>query len=151
MHFRILFFLLALFAAPLHAAGRAPPQENALEHRTPVRLAPEEKSHVHMEMRLFLSTVQLIVAGIASNDMKLVSVAAHEAGMVATEEVPAKLRDKLPQEFRKLGQATHQGFDDLSRDADSMGDAALAMKQLGQVMSHCVTCHATYRLETGKR
>jgi len=141
---RFLPLLLALVATPLAAA------DHALEHRTPIRLTAEEKAHIHLEMRLFLSTTQLIATGAAANDMKLVAAAAHEAGMAAAHEVPAKLREKLPLEFKKLGQATHQGFDDLARDADSLGDANLALKQLGQVLSNCVSCHAMYRLETRK-
>jgi len=144
MQLRNLPLLLAMAVSPLAAA------DNALEHRTPIRLTAEEKSHIHLEMRLFLSTVQMIVNGIAANDMKLVAAAAHEAGMAAAEDVPTKLREKLPLEFKRFGQATHQGFDDLARDADSLGDPNQAMKQLGQVLNHCVACHTTYRLETRK-
>lgn len=144
MSIRFLPVLLVLVATPLPAA------DHALEHRTPIRLTADEKAHIHLEMRLFLSSVQLIVSAIAANEMKLVAVAAHEAGMAAAHDVPARLREKLPLKFKQLGQATHQGFDDLARDADSLGDASLAMKQLGQVLNNCVSCHASYRLETRK-
>jgi hypothetical protein len=146
---RVLPLLLALIASPLYAAGHQP-HGDSLEQRTPILLTAEEKSHIHLEMRMFLSTVQLIVSGIASNDMKLVAVAAHEAGMAATQDSPVKLRAKLPLQFKQLGLATHQGFDDLARDADSLGDPGQAMKQLGQIMNNCVSCHSTYRLETGR-
>jgi len=150
MQLRILPLLLALVATPLAAAGHAHPHDNGLENRTPIRLTAEEKSQIHLEMRLFLSTVQLIVNGIAANDMKLVAAAAQEAGMAATHDVPVKLQAKLPLGFKQLGHATHQGFDDLARDADSLGDANQAMKQLGLVLNNCVSCHSTYRLETRK-
>lgn len=149
---RLLPLLLLLANAPSHAAGHA--HASALEHRTPIVLSAEEKAHIHLEMRLFLAGVQKIITGAAANDMKLVAVAARELGMAAAHEVPPGLRAKLPLEFKKLGHATHQGFDDLSRDADSLADANHAQRQLGQVMSNCVSCHAMFRLETsakGKR
>ncbi|OYY93465.1 MAG: hypothetical protein B7Y41_11960 [Hydrogenophilales bacterium 28-61-23] len=77
--------------------------------------------------------------------------AAHELGMAAAHEVPAGLRKKLPLEFKRLGLATHQAFDDLARDADSLADANHALRQLGQVMPNCVSYHAMYRLEASGR
>jgi hypothetical protein len=141
MQLRFLPLLFLLCIAPLSGA------DANLETREPIRLSADEKSHIHLEMRLFLSTVQMIVNGLASNDMKLVAAASQRAGMAAAHDVPAKLREKLPPEFKKLGHATHQGFDDLARDAESLGDASQAMKQLGQVMNNCVACHARFRLE----
>ena len=138
---RPLFVLLALIALPAYAGDHAHPG-NSLERRTPIHLTAEEKAHIHLEMRLFLSTTQKIVNGAAANDMKLVADAAREAGSAAAHEVPAKVREK---------QATHQGFDDLARDAESLADANQALRQLGSVLSNCVSCHAMYRLETGKR
>jgi len=149
---RTLPLLLLLATAPLNAAEHAHSQP--LEHRKPIVLSAAEKAHIHLEMRLFLSGTQKIVTGAAANDMKLVAVAARELGMAAAHEVPAALRAKLPLEFKQLGHATHQGFDDLARDADSLADANHALRQLGQVMTNCVSCHAMFRLETragGKR
>lgn len=146
---RLLLPLLLLAAAPLNAAEHShePAHGQALEHRKPITLSAEEKAHIHLEMRLFLSGTQKIVTAAAANDMKVVATAARELGMAAAHEVPAGLRKKLPLEFKQLGQATHQGFDDLARDADSLADANHALRQLGQVMSNCVSCHAMFRLE----
>ena len=148
MHLRALPILLALYAVSLGAAEHAH-HDKPVEQRKPIRLTAEEKAHIHLEMRLFLSGTQKIVTAASANDMKTVATAARELGMAAAHEVPAKLREKLPLEFKKLGHATHQGFDDLARDAESLGDANHALRQLGQVMSNCVSCHAMYRLETG--
>ncbi|MDP2787876.1 MAG: hypothetical protein Q8O79_07355 [Pseudomonadota bacterium] len=141
--------LLLLAAAPLNAAEHSHEAAHgpALEHRKPINLSAEEKAHIHQEMRLFLSGAQKIVTAAAANDMKVVATAARELGMAAAHAVPADLRARLPLEFKKLGQATHQGFDDLARDADSLADANHALRQLGQVMSNCVSCHAMFRLE----
>jgi hypothetical protein len=102
-------------------------------------------------MRQFLSSTQLIVSGVAANDMQLVAAAARAAGMAAAEEVPERLRSRLPLDFRQIGRATHEAFDDLALNAESLGDADQVLRDLGQVMNNCVSCHATYRLETGKR
>ena len=147
MHFRVLPILLALIAPPVFAAEHA---HHPVEMRTPISMTAAGKAHIHQEMRLFLATTQKIVGAAAANDMKAVAVAARAAGVAAAHEVPAGLRARLPPEFKKLGQATHQGFDDLARDAESLGDANHALKQLGQVMDNCVSCHAMFRIETRK-
>lgn len=134
-----LLLLAALFALPAHAA----------DTRKPLALAAPEAAHVRAEMRVFLSSAQKIVYAAAHDDMKTVAEAARAAGMAAAHEVPAGLRKKLPMEFKHLGHATHEAFDDLARDAESMADANLALKQLGKLMNNCVSCHATYRIETG--
>jgi hypothetical protein len=151
---RLLAVLLGLSTIPALAAEaghqHAHQHGQSLEKRKPIVLNAEEAAHIRLEMRTFLSGVQKIVTGAAHNDMKMVAEAAQSVGMAAAHEVPAGLRGKLPPEFRKLGHATHTGFDDLARDAASMADPNLALKQLGQVMSNCVSCHAMFRIEPGR-
>ncbi len=146
---RLLLILMAISAHPVLAAEADPQHQHgkSLEQRKPLVLNAEEAAHIRLEMRTFLSGVQKIVTGAAHNDMKMVAEAATSVGMAAAHEVPPNLRAKLPLEFKKLGHATHTGFDDLARDAASMADPNLALKQLGQVMSNCVSCHATFRIE----
>lgn len=145
-----LLILLALVTPPLLAADHDHHAHHGtiLEQREAIPATREEKAHIHLEMRTFLDTTRQIVDGAASNDMKRVAEAARAAGMAAAHEVPAGLRARLPLAFKKLGQATHVGFDDLARDAESLGDAHHALRQLGQVMDNCAACHALYRLET---
>jgi hypothetical protein len=149
----LLIALIPLSALPALAAEAGHEQHHGkpLEHRKPIVLNAEEAAHIHLEMRTFLSGVQKIVTGAAHNDMKMVAEAATSVGMAAAHEVPSGLRAKLPLEFKKLGHATHTGFDDLARDAASMADPNLALKQLGQVMSNCVSCHAMFRIEPAPR
>ena len=138
---RLLTLLFAL-STPLPTlatdAGHHHPPFRTPEHRSPLLLDAGEAAHLHLEMRLFLSAVHKIISGVAHNDMRMVAEAAHSAGMAATHEVPPGLRQKLPTEFRKLGHRTHIGFDDLARDASSMADANLVLKQLDQIMSNCI-------------
>lgn len=147
---RLSTFLLALCASlPVLAADAGHHHHGqSADARTPIALTDEEAAHIRQEMRAFLSGVQQIVTGAANKDMNTVAESARAQGMAAAHEVPASLRRKLPLEFKKLGNATHVGFDDLARDAASLGDADHALKQLGQVMRNCVSCHATFRLET---
>lgn len=151
---RLPILLLALSASLPAVAADAGHQHRhgrPTEHRKPLLLNAEEAAHLRLEMRLFLSAVHKIVTGAANNDMKVVAEAAQSAGMAAAHDVPAGLRQKLPPEFKHLGHATHTGFDDLARDAASMADPSLALKQLGQLMSNCVSCHATFRIEPAPR
>ncbi len=144
--------LLTLFVIAFPALAAEPGHHGKpADSRKPLVLTTEEATHLSLEMRVFLSSVQKVVTAASHNDMKVVAEAAREAGMAAAHEVPAGLRQKLPLEFKRLGHATHTGFDDLARDAESMADANLAQKQLGQVMKNCVSCHALYRLEPALR
>ena len=141
--------VFAMLAATAAVAAESEPRTHhkAADARQALVLTPEEAHHVRLEMRAFLSGVQKIVTGASHDDMPVVAAAARELGIAAAHEVPAGLRRKLPMQFKHLGHATHEGFDDLARDAASMADANLALKQLGQVMGHCVSCHATYRID----
>ncbi|KAF0103343.1 MAG: hypothetical protein FD187_1225 [bacterium] len=151
---RIVPLFLALATLAAHPTGASEPGSHQHgkpdDSRKPLVFNSEEAAHVRQEMRLFLVSVKKIVTAAADNDMKMVAEAASEAGLAAAHQVPAGLRAKLPLEFKQLGHATHVGFDDLARDAASLGDANLAMKQLGQVMQNCVSCHASFRIAATK-
>lgn len=143
-----LLFLLALLPLPILAAEHDHHHGQPPDPRQPLVMSAEEAAHLRLEMRTFLTGVQQIVTGAAHNDMPMVAAAAQSAGMAAAHQVPAALRAKLPLEFTQLGHAIHTGFDDLARDAASMADPNLAMRQLGQVMQNCTSCHAAFRIET---
>lgn len=144
---RLLAALLVLTTLPASAAEPAHGHGKSPDHRRPIVMNAEEAAHIRLEMRLFLSGVHKIVTGAAHNDMKMVAEAAESVGMAAAHDVPPALREKLPLEFKKLGHATHSGFDELARDAAGIADPNLALRQLGELMSNCVSCHATFRIE----
>jgi len=134
---RYLYFTALLFAAlPVHA-------EDA---RTPLTLNPGEVASVKDEMRGFLEGVQEISSGLADNDMKTVAKAAHGLGMSGANHVPMSTRMKFPMAFMELGHSTHESFDTLSVDADSLGDSSHSLKQLSEILQKCNACHASYRL-----
>ena len=55
------------------------------------------------------------------------------------------LAPKLPLEFKKLGLATHRGFDEIAAAA-SAGAADRISQQVGVVMRNCVACHGAWRI-----
>lgn len=115
--------------------------------RTSILLNPGERDLVLLEMRTFLTSVQLITKGISENDMKLVSDAAHAVGQAAQAQVPGTLIGKLPLEFKQLGFDTHSKFDQLAMDTHDLGDSQQILIQLSELMRNCVVCHATYRID----
>ena len=117
-----------------------------VDQRTAILLEDGERELVLGEMRLFLGATQRITAGINAEDMKAVAEAARSVGKAAAQGVPGSLMGKLPVEFKKLGMATHSGFDQIAMDAESLGDPAHALEQLSGLLNNCVSCHATFQI-----
>ena len=116
------------------------------EQRTAILLNDAERELVLGEMRMFLSATQQITEGINRDDMELVAKSARGVGKAAAQGVPGSLMGKLPAEFKKLGFATHSGFDQIAMDAESLGDPAHALEQLSGLLNNCVACHAAYQI-----
>lgn len=116
------------------------------DQRTAILLEDSERELVLGEMRMFLGVTQRITAGINAEDMKAVTEAARSVGRAAAQGVPGTLMGKLPVEFKKLGMATHSGFDQIAMDAESLGDPAHALEQLSGLLNNCVACHAAYQI-----
>ncbi len=70
----------------------------------------------------------------------------HRVGMAEVESVPPQTMLKLPMAFKKLGRATHQGFDEIGLAAD-MGPADV-LEALEVNLGRCVACHEGYLLST---
>ncbi len=115
--------------------------------RLSIQLSAGERDLVLQEMRGFLSSVQKIVQGAASNDANAIVTAARAVGNAAQGEVPGSLVGKLPGSFKKLGFDTHTKFDNIARDAEELEDGEHALTQLATLMQNCVACHATYRID----
>lgn len=127
--------------------------EQADDGRTAIMLEAGERDFVLGEMRLFLETVQGVVAAIAEDDMAAVASLSTAVGMASTGGESAALIGKLPLEFKTLGLATHALFDDLATEATDMGNADIVTAELGVLMENCTSCHAGYRFDvagTGK-
>ena len=115
--------------------------------RIAIHLDAGERDLVLAEMRAFLTSVQQITKGISENDMTLVAEYSRKVGKAAQGEVPGTLMGKLPLQFKRLGSATHAGFDQLALDAEDLGDSQYALSQLSVLMQNCTACHAAYRFD----
>lgn len=122
--------------------------EQGSDGRVAIQLNAGERDFVLAEMRMFLETVQAIVANVNKGDMQAVAAAARKVGGAAQQAVPGALMGKLPVAFKKLGFDTHSKFDQLALDAEEMGDKTVIMDQLETLMQNCVGCHAAHRIDT---
>ncbi len=118
--------------------------------RTALVLEESERALVLTEMRAFLAALQQITLAATKDDMNGVAAAARKVGRAAQGEVPVSLMKKLPAGFKKLGFATHQAFDQLALDAESLGDREQVLEAMGTLMGNCVGCHAAYQITTAK-
>lgn len=116
------------------------------DERTAILLNVDERALVLNEMRAFLTSVQQISLGLSRNDMTLVADSARKSGKAAQAEMPGTLVAKLPLQFKKLGSDTHRKFDQLAMDAEDLEDESHAMEQLSTLLTNCVNCHASYRI-----
>jgi hypothetical protein len=119
----------------------------AEDTRSPLLLSADERGHVLAEMRGFLIAVHAVLQAVQKDDTAAIAQAARKAGRAAAHAVPAGLRDKLPMQFKKLGSDTHQRFDQLAMDAESLGDVSHSLQQLTELMGNCLACHDLYRIE----
>ncbi len=120
--------------------------EVAPDGRTAILLDASEQTFFLNEMRSFLIAVQKITDGIEKDDMQQIASAARKVGVVGFSQVPASLIGKMPLAVKKMGRATHQAFDQMAMDAESLADKEHTLSQLNQILSNCTACHALYRI-----
>ena len=122
----------------------------SVDTRQAVYLDEGERATVLAEMRTFLSTLQLITQGVATDDMGLVEHAAKTMGQDASGGVSLSLIFKLPLSFKIFAADTHQKFDQIALDAGSLGGRDHVLEQVSNLMRNCVSCHSMYRIELEK-
>jgi len=140
----LLLLIVVLMAYKFILSGDVAPSSDG---RQALQLTAGERDLVLGEMRMFLSSVQSITAGLSKGDMPQVVNAARKVGAAAQQAVPASLVGKLPLSFKKLGFDTHKKFDLLALDAEALGDPQHSLQQLSELMNNCVACHASYRMD----
>ena len=118
------------------------------DHRAVLELTAVERAMILDEMHLFLSGVGELTGALGREDMPAAAKAARAMGLVMSHEVPQALREKLPQDFRQRGSSVHRDFDQIALDADSLGDVSHSLNQLSATLQKCVSCHATYQIQT---
>lgn len=115
--------------------------------RTAILLNADEKNLVLTEMRHMLTSVHGIVEGLSDEDLPKVVSAARASGSSMAQQVPASLMTELPLEFKLLGKSVHDGFDEITVAAQQEETTDMILYRLSNQLSHCVACHATYRLQ----
>ncbi len=116
--------------------------------RAAVLLTEGERNKVLGEMRIFLEGVQTITTAIAENDMDTVAKTSTSMGMAAVANEDPAFMAKLPLEFKTLGMATHQLFDDLAALSEVAENPSEVSGALGELLNNCTTCHAGNRFVT---
>lgn len=139
----LLWVLTVVVAAILFVRGST---TRAPDGRLIVMLAPSQRDTVRTEMRGLLQSTQGIVHGMVSGDRGQIESAARASGMAAAADVSPALIAKLPLNFKKLGFATHRGFDAIARAAQNGASNAQLLDMLDTQLGRCTACHATYRL-----
>ncbi len=146
----------ALAMAELHpapggtAAAQAQEPIVASDQRQPIALSDDERAFILLEMRGLLDGIREILEASETGDRARLAAAARRSGVNGPEadHIPKSLAPKLPPEFKKLGLATHRGFDQIAHDAEQSGDSQLTRRRLVELMKNCSACHATWRLTT---
>lgn len=126
----------------------APAPVATLDRRTPVPLPAEAVQAVRVEMRTMLSSLHEFQAGLATRDTARMRRAAVASGLAAAAD--PGLEPLLPEEFLRIGVATHAQFDTLALAVQAGAPTDSLLRRLPGLTVNCVTCHATYRLETAE-
>ena len=114
--------------------------------RTAIIISDGERNMMLGDMRRFLEHVQIISVALGDNDMDAVVEAAENVG-TRDENPPPALIAKLPLEFKTMGMGTHTAFDQLAKQTRDGANVQEVAAALGEIMTNCVTCHATYKIE----
>jgi cytochrome c556 len=123
---------------------------SSADGRTAVVLAPLERDLILGEMRGLLGAVQGIMEGLEKNDNVRVAQAARAVGMASAVDVNPALMAKLPVEFKSLGMSVHHDMDDLAAAAEAGKTSQELLGSLGQTLSKCVACHASWQLQAAQ-
>jgi len=121
--------------------------EEGVDGRTAILLEEGERVRVLGEMREFLSAVQIMTTAVGNEDMDTIAKTALSVGGANVEMMPPAMIAKLPLEFKTLGFAVHDDFDQIAKDAEELRDPQHTLEQLGAVMGKCVACHSIYQLK----
>jgi cytochrome c556 len=65
-------------------------------------------------------------------------------------DVNPALMAKLPVEFKSLGMSVHHDMDDLAAAAEAGKTSQELLGSLGQTLSKCVACHASWQLQAAQ-
>jgi len=134
-------FLLAAAPASLADPGEDP--------REPAAFNSIERTYILGQMRLFIESLQLIAAGLASDNMGDVEEAAAARGgrrNANDPNFPKSINAHASPLWKQMGGGVRKGFDELANAAQNGAPKEKQLAILADTMKNCVACHQTYRL-----
>lgn len=136
--------------APAAAPSAVPPSSGAqaaldkIDSRTPVPLLPMMAHHQKENMRDHLIAVQQIVAAVATKDFPAVEKAAARIGFSETMGKMCSHMGAGAPGFTETALKFHHDADKIG-EAARKKDAQLVLSALGETLSQCTSCHATFK------
>jgi cytochrome c556 len=136
--------LLGLLASnPTIAAAQEVPEADT---RETIVLPEKVRQTVLREMRQMLEALQGVLAASVEMDRERMAEAALSGGTrIAVDTDPAVAR-RLPEEFIRLGSATHRDFDALAEVIREGASRDSVLARMGGLTAKCVSCHASYQV-----
>ncbi|HYJ09138.1 MAG TPA: hypothetical protein VEX18_09010 [Polyangiaceae bacterium] len=129
-------------SAPALAAPVA--ELDRLDARTPVPLLPMMANHQKQNMRDHLAVVQEVVSATAERDFGKVARAAERIGYSEAMGQMCQHMGAGAPGFTEQALAFHHTADRIVVAAKSQ-DAQAVLQALGETLTKCTTCHATYK------
>lgn len=138
-------------SAPVAPAPAEPPKTagphaalDALDGRKPVPLLPMMAHHQKQNMRDHLVAVQEIVAALAKDDFDAAAKAAGRIGFSEKMGMMCQHMGAGAPGFTERALAFHHSADGITKAAHEK-DRAATLRALGDTLSTCTSCHATYK------
>lgn len=116
--------------------------------RQVVRLPAPAREQVLREMRQMLEALNRVLLAMTGGDRQAMAEAALSGGTAIAVDTDPRVAERLPREFVALGSSTHEGFDALARAIEEGIGRDSVVRRLGALTAKCVSCHASYRVET---
>ena len=126
-------------------AVEAKPVKTKVDTRINLGFTTDEKAAFLAEMRQMLTSIQGILAGIASDDPKQIIKAARYSGNRMARATPESIKKKTPLAFKQIGGPTHMMFEELVIRAET-DDMDMLVEFTGELMKQCLACHAMFKV-----
>lgn len=118
------------------------------DRRQPVVVPEAARQTVLSEMRQMLEALNGVLAASAPFDRAAVREAALSGGTRIAVDMDPAMAERLPDAFVQLGGSTHRDFDALAEAVGAGASRDTVLSRLAALTAKCVSCHASYRLET---
>jgi cytochrome c556 len=138
-----------LTAAILLLASSGSFADSTEDTREPAAFNAVERAYILGQMRLFVESIQVITAGLASDHMNDVAEAAAARGMrrnANDPSYPKSINTHATPLWKQMGSGVRRGFDELADAAQNGAPKEKQLAILAETMKNCVACHEIYRL-----